>query len=262
MQPVRRGSRRPKPGSRLTAFEQPLAALSWFEAAASAAAQTAGEAGGPETVSRKERKSRRERANRVKTRVRIATPPNQIPRGSPGLERFEVRDGPSIIARRAARQKRLPISHFKERHPVAEATGPCDEDMLEFSTCQAGSKINHECACRGPLAATLINFDLVCLAEGAQEGTSDLNQSSRRGGRVERLTPMTVSPRPSWEPDVQISRIRLVWQLSLIRRSHGPADGPSLTFGGGGRGFGLRALDRVFGSCCAGGSRAVFGRGR
>jgi len=27
--------------------------------------------------------------------------------------------------------------------------------------------------------------------------------------------PMTVSPYPSWEPDVQISRIRLVWKLSL-----------------------------------------------
>ena len=31
--------------------------------------------------------------------------------------------------------------------------------------------------------------------------------------------PMTVSPHPSWEPDVQISRIRLVWQLSLNGRS-------------------------------------------
>jgi len=31
--------------------------------------------------------------------------------------------------------------------------------------------------------------------------------------------PMTDSPHPSWEPDVQISRIRLVWKLSFKRHS-------------------------------------------
>ena len=31
--------------------------------------------------------------------------------------------------------------------------------------------------------------------------------------------PMTVSPRPSWEPDMQVSRIRLVWQLSPNQRT-------------------------------------------